>query len=38
MRGDAGLRDELADAVRELESVSVGELAGLLSRVVIPEG
>ena len=38
MRGDAGLRDELADAVRDLESVSVDDLAGLLSRVVIPEG
>ena len=33
---DAALRDELADAVRDLESVPVGELAGLLARVEIP--
>ncbi len=35
---DARLRDELADAVRDLESVSVEDLAGLLARVEIPEG
>ena len=38
MRGKAGAERELADAVRDLESVLVGELAGLLSRVAIPEG
>ena len=36
MRGDAALRDELAGAVRDLESVSVDDLAGLLARVEIP--
>ncbi len=35
---DAALRDELADAVQDLESVSVDDLAGLLARVEIPEG
>ena len=35
---DAVLRDELADAVQDLESVPVDDIAGLLARVEIPEG